>query len=119
MRLSPRRPGDTPQGTPHLDGRRGEGHRLAATRRRARPHPGGAGAEATGEVGDSSPFLAVDDAMRHRDVDGVIVTTLPVGLSRWLKLSLPERIERRHHVPVTHIVVHLDATVPRRRDAID
>ncbi len=63
------------------------------------------GAEATGEVGDSSPFLAVDDAMRHRDVDGVIVTTLPVGLSRWLKLSLPERIERRHHVPVTHIVV--------------
>ena len=77
------------------------------------------GAEATGEVGDSSPFLAVDDAMRHRDVDGVIVTTLPVGLSRWLKLSLPDRIERRHHVPVTHIVVHLDATVPRRRDAID
>jgi len=77
------------------------------------------GAEATGEVGDSSPFLAVDDAMRHRDVDGVIVTTLPVGLSRWLKLSLPERIERRHHVPVTHIVVQLDAAVPRRRDAID
>ena len=77
------------------------------------------GAEATGEVGDSSPFLAVDDAMRHRDIDGVIVTTLPVGLSRWLKLSLPERIERKHHVPVTHIVVHLDATVPRRRDAID
>ena len=76
------------------------------------------GAEATGEVGDSSPILAVDDALRHRDVDGVIVTTLPVGLSRWLKLSLPERIERRHHVPVTHIVVQLDLSAPRRRDAV-
>ena len=118
MRLSPRRPGDTPQ--EHLTWTEGEAkaiasQRLAAGLDRIRAM----GAEATGEVGDSSPFLAVDDAMRHRDVDGVIVTTLPVGLSRWLKLSLPERIERKHHVPVTHIVVHLDATVPGRRDAID
>lgn len=77
------------------------------------------GAQATGEVGDSSPILAVDDALRHRVVDGVIVTTLPVGLSRWLKLGLPERIGRRHHVPVTHVVVHLDASVSRGRGAID
>jgi len=118
VRLSPRRPGDTPK--EHLIWTDGEAkaiasQRLAAGLDRIRAM----GAEGTGEVGDSSPFLAVDDAMRHRDVDGVIVTTLPVGLSRWLKLSLPDRIERRHHVRVTHIVVHLDATVPRRRDTID
>jgi hypothetical protein len=71
------------------------------------------GAEATGEVGDASPILAVDDALRHREVDGVIVTTLPVGVSRWLKLSLPDRIERKHHVPVTHIVVQPKVSAPQ------
>lgn len=64
-----------------------------------------AGAEATGEVGDASPILAVDDALRHRTVDGAIVCTLPAGLSRWLKLSLPDRIERKHKVPVIHVIV--------------
>ena len=29
-----------------------------------------------------------------------IVCTLPIGMSRWLKLSLPDRIERKHKVPV-------------------
>ena len=104
MRLLPRRPGDTPK--EHLTWTEGEAKAIASQRLAAGfDRIRAMGAEATGEVGDSSPFLAVDDAMRHRDVDGVIVTTLPVGLSRWLKLSLPERIERRHHVPVTHIVV--------------
>ena len=63
-----------------------------------------AGAEVTGEVGDASAALAVDDALRDRPVDGVIVSTFPTGVSRWLKRSLPERIERQHHLPVTHVV---------------
>jgi hypothetical protein len=63
------------------------------------------GASVEGEVGDGSPILAVDDALRHRSVDGVIVCTLPIGMSRWLKLSLPDRIERKHKVPVTHLVI--------------
>ena len=63
------------------------------------------GADVTGEVGDASPMLAVDDALRNRTVDGIIVTTLPMGVSRWLKLSLPDRLARKYDVPVTHIVV--------------
>jgi hypothetical protein len=68
------------------------------------------GASVEGEVGDGSPILAVDDALRHRNVDGVIVCTLPIGMSRWLKLSLPNRIERKHKVPVTHLVIQPETT---------
>jgi len=64
-----------------------------------------AGANATGEVGDASPVLAVDDALLHRTVDAAIVCTLPLGVSKWLKLSLPDRIERKHKIPVTHLVI--------------
>ena len=48
-----------------------------------------AGEEVTGEVGDASAALAVDDALRDRSVDGVIVSTFPTGVSRWLKRSRP------------------------------
>jgi hypothetical protein len=71
------------------------------------------GASVDGEVGDASPVLAVDDALRHRTVDGVIVCTLPIGMSRWLKLSLPDRIERKHKVPVTHLVIQPETTEAR------
>ena len=63
-----------------------------------------------GEVGDASPILAVDDALRHRTVDHVVVCTLPIGMSRWLKMSLPNRIERKHKVPVTHLVIQPETT---------
>jgi hypothetical protein len=76
------------------------GERLARTLDRWRAD----GVEATGEVGDASPNLAVDDVMRDQSFDEVIVSTFPVRVSRWLKRSLPERIERRHDLPVTHLV---------------
>ncbi|WP_117000590.1 universal stress protein [Desertimonas flava] len=63
------------------------------------------GADVEGEVGDANPMLAVADAMNHHEFDAVIVATLPAGLSRWLKLSLPDRIARRYGLPVDHVVV--------------
>lgn len=90
----------------HLTWTEGEAHTLATRRLdEGLDRLRGAGVEITGEVGDPSPLMAVDDALRHRSVDAAIVCTLPVGLSRWLKLSLPDRIERKHNIPVTHIVV--------------
>ncbi|HZA60366.1 MAG TPA: hypothetical protein VE754_01625 [Actinomycetota bacterium] len=62
------------------------------------------GAEATGEVGDPNPFDAVCDALLDDAFDEVILSTLPVGASRWLKQDLPHRVERRYDIPVTHIV---------------
>ncbi len=54
------------------------------------------GAEADGEVGDGSPMLAISDALiAAGSYDGVILSTLPIGASRWLKRDLPHRIERK------------------------
>ena len=62
------------------------------------------GAEADGEVGDQSPFLAVRDCiLADGSYDGVILSTLPPGVSRWLKQDLPHRLERTFGLPVTHL----------------
>jgi hypothetical protein len=59
------------------------------------------GAEADGEVGDRDPVMAVRDALRSREVDEVIVSTLPRGLSRWLGEDVPSRLRDAVSVPVT------------------
>jgi hypothetical protein len=64
----------------------------------------GEGAEATGEVGDAKPLLAIDDALRSREVDAIVLSTLPPGRSRWLGNNLPRRIERRFALPLIHVV---------------
>jgi len=61
------------------------------------------GAEADGEIGDRDPVMAVRDALRGREVDEVIVSTLPKGVSRWLGEDVPSRL--RDAVPVVVTVV--------------
>ena len=51
-----------------------------------------AGAPVEGIVGDADPVAAVHDAINLRGFDEVIVSTLPVRLSRWLKLDLPSKV---------------------------
>jgi len=65
------------------------------------------GAEVTGEVGDANPVYAVAAALRARpdeDWAGIIVSTLPPGISRWLGLDAVSRIKREFDLPVTHLV---------------
>jgi GABA permease len=57
-------------------------------------------------VGDPDPVAAVGDALRAREFDEVIVSTLPRGVSRWLRLSLPHRLERMTDLPVHHVIAH-------------
>ena len=63
--------------------------------------------DVTGEVGDANPVYAVGAAMRsHPDEDwaGIIVSTLPRHLSRWLGLDAVSRLEREYEdLPVTHL----------------
>ena len=58
------------------------------------------GCEADGEVGDRDPVMAVRDSLRGREVDEVIVSTLPRGLSRWLGEDVPSRLRDSVQVPV-------------------
>jgi len=51
-----------------------------------------AGHEVTGSLGDSEPLMAIHDA----------ISTLPLGVSRWLKLDLVSKT-RALGLPVTHV----------------
>lgn len=60
--------------------------------------------EVTGEVGDTSPVRAVNDAVLAHAYDEIIVSTLPAGVSRWLKQDAVSRIHRNHPaIPLTHV----------------
>lgn len=65
-----------------------------------------AGLTATGEVGDASPVYAVSTALRTLDFacDGIILSTLPVGVSAWLHMDVEHRMRREFDLPVTHLV---------------
>jgi len=57
-------------------------------------------------IGDPDPFAAVGDALRGRTFDEVVISTLPRGVSRWLRLSLPHRLRRMTDLPVAHVTAH-------------
>lgn len=61
------------------------------------------GGEAEGELGDPDPMVAIEDALDRYEVDEILVSTLPPGLSRWLRLDLASRLERKVDIPVTVI----------------
>jgi hypothetical protein len=62
------------------------------------------GADADGVVGDGHPMRAIDDALIDQTYDEIILSTLPSGVSRWLKLDLPHRVEQHYDVPVTTLI---------------
>jgi nucleotide-binding universal stress UspA family protein len=62
------------------------------------------GAETDGEVGDHRPLDAIADALNRESYDEIIISTLPVRLSRWLKVDLPQRARERFQLPVTHVM---------------
>jgi hypothetical protein len=65
---------------------------------------GDEGIPASGEVGDENPVLAIGDVLRREHFDEILLSTLPPGVSRWLKRDLPHRLERQYSVPITHVV---------------
>jgi hypothetical protein len=62
------------------------------------------GAEVTGEIGDTNPVYAIDGVLRREPFDEIILSTLPAGVSRWLKVDVPSRVRRQFNLPVTHLV---------------
>ena len=92
----------------------GETHREASARlERLLDRLRGQGVEATGEVGDRDPVSAVRDALRGREVDEIILSTLPPGISRWLGQDVPSRLRGAVDVPVD--VVYEAAATPSNR----
>jgi hypothetical protein len=67
------------------------------------------GAISTGSIGDADPVLAVVDALPRDQFDEIVVSTLPPGVSRWVRQDLPHRIARHTELPVSHVVAQLTA----------
>ena len=57
-------------------------------------------------VGDADPVLAVDDEFTAgRRYDAIVISTLPPGLSRWIKMDVVSRLRRTHpRVRLIHVV---------------
>ena len=56
------------------------------------------------KVGDPDPLAAVQDECNFSGYDEVIVSTLPLHISKWLKVDLPHKVEHATGLPVMHIV---------------
>ena len=53
---------------------------------------------------DPHPVLAVTQEMSaNPNYAGLIVSTFPAGISRWLRMDAVSRIERAVDIPVTHV----------------
>ena len=65
-------------------------------------------------VGAADPVQAIADELRAQPgYDTLVICTLPPGVSRWLRLDLVHRAERRFGLPVHHVVADVPATTRR------
>ena len=67
------------------------------------------GLSARGEIGDPDPLQAIEDALRTFGADVIIISTHPEGRSNWLERGVVSGARERFAVPITHVVVDLEA----------
>jgi hypothetical protein len=70
------------------------------------------GIDARGEVGDADPLQAIEDAQRTFGAEMIIISTHPEGRSNWLERGIVSGARERFTVPITHVVVDLEAESP-------
>ena len=63
-----------------------------------------AGLDVDGAIGDGDPIVAVTEAWDPKRYDEIVISTLPSGVSRWLKADLPHRVEKMTGAPVLHVI---------------
>jgi hypothetical protein len=74
------------------------------------------GVRVRGEIGDGDPLQALEDALREFPADEIVVSTHPPGRSHWLEQGVVEQARLRYDVPVTHVVVDLEAVTESVRE---
>jgi hypothetical protein len=70
------------------------------------------GLKAKGEIGDSDPNVAIEDALRVFPADEIVISTHPPQRSRWLEHGVVERARDEIDLPITHVVVDLAVPAP-------
>jgi hypothetical protein len=56
------------------------------------------------KLGDPDALAAVQDETNFNDYDEVIVSTLPLHLSKWLHVDLPRKVRAATGLPTAHVV---------------
>jgi len=69
------------------------------------------GLKVKGEIGDSDPNVAVEDALRVFPADEILISTHPPGRSRWLERGVVDKARERIDLPIIHVVVDTNARV--------
>ena len=59
---------------------------------------------AAAKVGDADPLAAISDECNFNEYDELIVSTLPLHISKWLKVDLPRKAQAATGLPVKHVV---------------
>ena len=72
------------------------------------------GIDASGEIGDADPLQAIEDALRTFGADEIVISTHPEGRSNWLERGVVSGARERFAVPITHVVVDLQAEAQPR-----
>jgi hypothetical protein len=67
------------------------------------------GLKARGDVGDSDPNVAIEDALRTFPADEIVISTHPPDRSRWLEHGVVQQAREQIDLPITHVVVDLAA----------
>ena len=56
------------------------------------------------KVGDPDALAAIQDETNFTSYDEVVVSTLPLHVSKWLRVDLPHKVGHATGLPVTHVV---------------
>jgi hypothetical protein len=59
---------------------------------------------AEAKTGDGDPLAAIQDECNFNEYDELIVSTLPLRVSKWLKVDLPSKARAATGLPVSHVV---------------
>ncbi len=56
-------------------------------------------------VGNWDPYMAIEEELANEKYEAIVLSTLPPGVSRWLRMDLPSRVARRHpEIRLVHVV---------------
>jgi hypothetical protein len=71
------------------------------------------GLRVAGMLGDPDPYTATMNALQFFHVSRIVISTLPVTKSGWMRSDLIERVRRASNVEVEHVVAEVPAESTR------
>jgi hypothetical protein len=56
-------------------------------------------------IGNWDPYVSIEQELAREEYEAIVLSTLPPGVSRWLRMDLPSRVARRHPgIRLLHVI---------------